>query len=188
MKNRVRFFFLFLGLLGALAVHAQINELPRSTPEAEGVPSKAVTALFDSLMALPKTDIHSVVVLRHGTSGNVTTTYDKLIQNYADLHAKLIDATIAQGQAQEILDVYADVTQNTDPRSAEAQWASARIDELVQKFTSLYDLALMTIDEFNQVNGADNIEMKNSIVVTEKLNLKLYAALSVLQFPDDSCS
>ena len=62
MKNRVRFFFLFLGLLGALAVHAQINELPRSTPEAEGVPSKAVTALFDSLMALPKTDIHSVVV------------------------------------------------------------------------------------------------------------------------------
>ena len=50
MKNRVRFFFLFLGLLGALAVHAQINELPRSTPEAEGVPSKAVTALFDSLM------------------------------------------------------------------------------------------------------------------------------------------
>lgn len=115
-------------------------------------------------------------------SGNVTTTYDKLIQNYADLHAKLIDATIAQGQAQEILDVYADVTQNTDPRSAEAQWASARIDELVQKFTSLYDLALMTIDEFNQVNGADNIEMKNSIVVIEKLNLKLYAALSVVLF------
>lgn len=40
----------------------------------------------------------------------------------------------------------------------------------------------MTIDEFNQVNGADNIEMKNSIVVIEKLNLKLYAALSVVLF------
>ena len=66
MKDGVRFFFSFLGLLGALAVHAQVNELPRSTPEAEGVPSKAVTALFDSLMALPGTDIHSVVVLRHG--------------------------------------------------------------------------------------------------------------------------
>ena len=66
MKNRVRFFFLFLGLLGALAVHAQINELPRSTPEAEGVPSKAVTALFDSLMALPKQTSTAVVVVRHG--------------------------------------------------------------------------------------------------------------------------
>ncbi len=35
-------------------------------PRQEGVLSKAVTALFDSLMALPKTDIHSVVVYRHG--------------------------------------------------------------------------------------------------------------------------
>lgn len=82
----------------------------------------------------------------------------------------------------DLVSEYEYLTQNTDPRSAEAQWASARIDELVQKFTSLYDLALMTIDEFNQVNGADNIEMKNSIVVIEKLNLKLYAALSVVLF------
>lgn len=115
-------------------------------------------------------------------SGDVTTTYDKLIQNYADLHSQLIDATISQGQAQELLDVYADVTQDTDPNSAEAKWASGRIDELVQKFTDLYGLALETIDEFNQVNGADNIEMKNSIVVAEKLNLKLYLVLSVVLF------
>lgn len=115
-------------------------------------------------------------------SGNVTTTYDKLIRHYADLHAERIDAAIAQGKAQEILDAYADVTRNTDPASAEAQWASDRIDELVQKFTSLYELSLETVEEFNQVNGADNIKMKNSIVVNAKLNLKLYAALSVILF------
>ena len=115
-------------------------------------------------------------------SGNVTTTYDKLIRHYADLHAERIDAAIAQGKAQEILDAYADVTRNTDPASAEAQWASDRIDELVQKFTSLYELSLETVEEFNQVNGADNIKMKNSIVVNAKLNLKLYAALSVVLF------
>lgn len=115
-------------------------------------------------------------------SGDVTTTYDKLIQHYADLHAERIDAAIAQGKAQEILDAYADVTRNTDPASAEAQWASDRIDELVQKFTSLYELSIETVEEFNQVNGADNIKMKNSIVVNAKLNLKLYAALSVILF------
>ena len=71
---------------------------------------------------------------------------------------------------------------NTDPASAEAQWASDRIDELVQKFTSLYELSIETVEEFNQVNGADNIKMKNSIVVNAKLNLKLYAALSVILF------
>lgn len=115
-------------------------------------------------------------------SGDVTTTYDKLIRHYADLHAERIDAAIAQGKAQEILDAYADVTRNTDPASAEAQWASDRIDELVQKFTSLYELSIETVEEFNQVNGADNIKMKNSIVVNAKLNLKLYAALSVILF------
>ena len=69
MKNKslsILSFFCLLSVLYPLAATAQINELPRSTPEAEGVPSKAVIALFDSLTALPKTDIHSVVVLRHG--------------------------------------------------------------------------------------------------------------------------
>lgn len=48
------------------AARAQTGELPRAVPEDEGVPSQAVTALFDSLMALPDTEIHSVMVLRHG--------------------------------------------------------------------------------------------------------------------------
>lgn len=46
--------------------YAQINELPRATPESQGVPSKAIMALFDSLTHLPETDIHSVIVIRHG--------------------------------------------------------------------------------------------------------------------------
>lgn len=66
MKIRFSLFLLAFCLLASLSVRAQINELPRSTPEAEGVPSKAIAALFDSLTALPQTDIHSVMVLRHG--------------------------------------------------------------------------------------------------------------------------
>ena len=46
--------------------YAQINELPRCTPEEQGVPSKALTTLFDSLVNMPGTDIHSVIVMRHG--------------------------------------------------------------------------------------------------------------------------
>lgn len=59
-------FRLLLCLFIPVTLCAQVNELPRSTPEAEGVPSKAVIALFDSLITLPKTDIHSVMVIRHG--------------------------------------------------------------------------------------------------------------------------
>lgn len=175
-----------------LRYQLQINSLNGNIAEAKSIIDQfgdktldgAAVYAPDSNADGGNTQIITDVVNGSGVqpSGNVTTTYDKLIQNYAELHSQFIDATINQGQAQEILDAYADVTENTDPNSADARWASARIDELVQKFTSLYELALETIDEFNQVNGADNIEMKNSIVVIEKLNLKLYAALSVVLF------
>lgn len=66
MKIRHYLFLLAGSLLAMPALYAQTRELPRSTPEAEGVQSAAITALFDSLTALPKTEIHSVMVLRHG--------------------------------------------------------------------------------------------------------------------------
>lgn len=59
------FALLFL-LCSAFGANAQINELPRTTPEEQGVPSKALVELFDSLHFMPGTDIHSMIVMRHG--------------------------------------------------------------------------------------------------------------------------
>ena len=66
MKRKISLWLLAIGLMSSLSANAQINELPRSTPEEQGVPSKALVALFDSLHALPLTDMHAVVVMRHG--------------------------------------------------------------------------------------------------------------------------
>lgn len=66
MKNRLTLFLFALCLLISLSASAQIRQLERSTPEAEGVPSGAIMVLMDSLMNLPKTDIHSLIVMRHG--------------------------------------------------------------------------------------------------------------------------
>ena len=45
---------------------AQVGDLPRSTPAAEGISTQAVIDMMDSLMALPECDIHHVMVVRHG--------------------------------------------------------------------------------------------------------------------------
>lgn len=66
MKNMLFVWGIVVCLLSSLPVGAQTYELPRSTPEEQGVPSKALVALFDSLAALPLTDMHAVVVMRHG--------------------------------------------------------------------------------------------------------------------------
>lgn len=41
-------------------------ELPRSTPSQEGVDPNAIGKFVDALMAVPQTDIHHIMVVRHG--------------------------------------------------------------------------------------------------------------------------
>lgn len=66
MRNKLFTFLLLFLLIFPWKIQAQVGELPRAIPEDEGIPSRTIAALFDSLMALPATDIHSVMVLRHG--------------------------------------------------------------------------------------------------------------------------
>ena len=63
----------FIGILAFLVLFiftgrdATAGNLPRTTPEAEGIPSSVITTLFDSLMSLPDTEMQSIMVLSHGT-------------------------------------------------------------------------------------------------------------------------
>ena len=65
MKTHVLFVSL-LTIIGSVKAIAQVNDLPRTSPEAVGIKSEQVMAFFDSLLAHPKTEIHSVIVMRHG--------------------------------------------------------------------------------------------------------------------------
>lgn len=57
---------LILLALLPLLLTAQVGDLPRSTPAAEGISTQAVINMMDSLMSLPECDIHHVMVVRHG--------------------------------------------------------------------------------------------------------------------------
>ena len=61
--------FLIIALLAlgfGAEVKGQVGELPRSTPEAQGVQSGRIRMMLDSLMNYPNTEIHSFMMLRHG--------------------------------------------------------------------------------------------------------------------------
>ena len=62
MKRQILILLALLPLL----LTAQVGDLPRSTPAAEGISTQAVINMMDSLMALPECDIHHVMVVRHG--------------------------------------------------------------------------------------------------------------------------
>ena len=53
-------------LLLCSTARGQVGDLPRSTPEAQGIPSAVVAHLLDTLIGSPQSNIHSVMILRHG--------------------------------------------------------------------------------------------------------------------------
>ena len=61
----IKHFLLILMLSASLSATGQTRQIARSTPEACGIPSAAIAHFFDSLMVIPRTSIHSVMILRH---------------------------------------------------------------------------------------------------------------------------
>ena len=57
---------MLLALCGGVATAATGTMLPRGVPTQEGVDPNAISVFVDSLMAVPETDIHHVVIVRHG--------------------------------------------------------------------------------------------------------------------------
>lgn len=53
-------------LLVPVLALAQVGDLPRSTPAAQGIETGAVSRFFNALLAVPETEIHHVMVARHG--------------------------------------------------------------------------------------------------------------------------
>lgn len=53
-------------LLACLAMMGQVGDLPRSTPEAEGVDPVIINNLYLALDSNPDIDVHHLMVLRHG--------------------------------------------------------------------------------------------------------------------------
>lgn len=73
MKSSNHFLSCIKSILPAMAITcaplsatAQINDLPRVAPESVGISSKVIANYFDSVMSLKDTEIHSVLLMRHG--------------------------------------------------------------------------------------------------------------------------
>ncbi len=60
-----RLISILIALVSLVAV-AQVGDLERSSASSQGVDPVAVTRFIDSLLSVPSTDIHHVMVVRHG--------------------------------------------------------------------------------------------------------------------------
>ena len=109
---------------------------------------------------------------------NVTTTYDELIQEYVSINQAIKTSEIDRDHAQYIQSVFA----NNPKNSVLNRRVEKDIEELVETLNTQYQIVKDTAGELNEYIGASYLKVLNSVVTSQKVNIKLYIVLSLFLF------
>lgn len=115
---------------------------------------------------------------------DVETTYDDLIQEYVKINQTIKNYQIEREHAEYIKSVFADNKQNRVLNDEVEQ----EIDELIDMLNSEYSIVQNTARELNEYIGADYLNILNSVVSTQKVNITLYLALAIVFFLFFGCA
>lgn len=115
---------------------------------------------------------------------DVETTYDDLLQEYVSINEKIKYNEVDKAHAEYIKSVFADNTQNRILSKDVEQ----DIDELVETLNNEYVIVKATARELNEHIGASYLNQLNSVVTSQKVNIKLYLALAIVFFLFFGCT
>ena len=115
---------------------------------------------------------------------NVTTTYDDLIQEYVQINQSIENDKIDRDHAAYIRSVFVD-NQENEVLSTEVEY---NIDQLVEMLNNEYGIVQATARELNEYIGASYLNNLNSVVTSQKVNIKLYLALALVFFLFFGCA
>lgn len=118
---------------------------------------------------------------RQGTE-NHQTTYDELINRFISLSSEKIKVEEKLAHNQEIVDTFSMKGIVNDTSSDTAADVTEQIKYISSKLDEMYAQVTNTVEEFNEVVGAENISTLSSIISKQKINVKLYISLSLVLF------
>ena len=109
---------------------------------------------------------------------NVTTTYDDLIVEYVKIRQSIENDKIDKEHAEYIKSIFVTNTKN----QVLSEDIEKDIEDLVALINDQYAIVQGTAQELNEYLGASNLSTLNSIVTSQKVNIKLYIGLAVVFF------
>ena len=109
---------------------------------------------------------------------DVITTYDDLIQAYVQINQSIENDKIDKNHAKYIQSVFADNRQNR----VLSDEVEKDIENLVKMLNDEYAIVQATAKELNEYIGAEYLNILNSVVTSQKVNIKLYIALALVFF------
>ena len=109
---------------------------------------------------------------------NVITTYDDLIQAYVQINQSIKNDRIDKEHTKYLRSVFVDNHKN----QILSKEVEKDIEDLVKMLNEEYKIVQATARELNEFIGADYLNILNSVVTTQKINIKLYIALALVFF------
>ena len=109
---------------------------------------------------------------------NVITTYDDLIQEYVLINQSLKYDEIDKHHAEYLYSVFS----KNEKNQVLSDTIEQDIDDLVTILNTEYDIVKATARELNEYIGASYLNILNSVVTSQKVNVKLYLALALVFF------
>ena len=115
---------------------------------------------------------------------DVTTTYDDLVEEYVGINQSIESDKIDKEHAEYIKSIFINNTQN----QVLSEDIEKDIEDLVTLLNDEYKIVQATAQELNEYLGASYLNILNSVVTSQKVNIKLYLALAVVFFLFFGCA
>ncbi len=109
---------------------------------------------------------------------DVTTTYDDLIEEYVTINNAIKNDEIDKKEAEYIISVYT----NNSKNQVLSDEVEKNLQELVDLLNDQYKIVQGTANELNEYLGASYLNILNSVVTSQSINIKLYLALAIVFF------
>lgn len=114
----------------------------------------------------------------------VTTTYDDLLTQYIEITKTIKADELDKEYAQYIFDIFSKNQKN----EVLSNDLDNDIESLVKKLNNTYELLRDTATELNEFMGAKHLTILNSIVTSQKVNVKIYLVLALFLFLFIGCA
>ena len=115
---------------------------------------------------------------------SVTTIYDDLLKQYVEITQAIRIDEIDKGYAEYLRSMFIENPAN----KALSGKLNHNIDALVTKLNDTYALVRDTATELNEYMGAKHLTILNSIVTSQKVNIKIYLILALFLFLFIGCA
>lgn len=115
---------------------------------------------------------------------DVTTTYDDLVAEYVNINQSIESDKIDKQHAEYIESIFIGNTQN----QVLSEDIEKDIEELVNLLNDEYKIVQATAQELNEYLGASYLNILNSVITYQKVNINLYLGLAVVFFLFFGCA